>query len=36
MFARLLDGGVQLESTAVRQLMLLDEAGRWVIRTRRA
>lgn len=36
MFARLIDGGVQLDATAVRQLMLLDEAGRWVIRARRA
>lgn len=35
MFARLIDGGVQIEAMAVRQLMLLDEAGRWVIRAHR-
>jgi len=36
MFARLIDCGTKLEAVAVRQLMLLDEAGRWVIRARRS
>ena len=35
MFARLIDADVRFDAEAVRQLMLLDEAGRWVIRARR-
>lgn len=36
MIARLLDGGARIEAATVRRLMLLDEAGRWVIRAQRA
>lgn len=36
MIARLLDGGVELQARAVRQLVVPPEGGRWVIRVTRA